>query len=45
MNAMPTCRDCKFYKPIDDTKGDCLGHEVPGDRDAKLCPAKAFTPK
>jgi len=24
----PTCKDCKFYKPIDENKGDCFGHEV-----------------
>ena len=42
---MPTCKDCKFYKEIDKTKGDCYGHEVPGNRDASKCPVKAFQPK
>jgi hypothetical protein len=42
---MPTCRDCKFYKEIDETKGDCYGHEVPADRDAEECPQNAFQPK
>nr|QNO43700.1 hypothetical protein CIGHHIFM_00003 [Methanosarcinales archaeon ANME-2c ERB4]QNO43904.1 hypothetical protein NANOEKIO_00003 [Methanosarcinales archaeon ANME-2c ERB4]QNO44457.1 hypothetical protein ELEJOALA_00003 [Methanosarcinales archaeon ANME-2c ERB4]QNO44654.1 hypothetical protein GAFOMAFF_00023 [Methanosarcinales archaeon ANME-2c ERB4]QNO45189.1 hypothetical protein KDMJNAGO_00003 [Methanosarcinales archaeon ANME-2c ERB4] len=28
---MPVCRDCDFYKPIDDSVGDCFGIEVPGD--------------
>ena len=23
---MPTCKECKFYKPIDDSKGSCFGH-------------------
>jgi hypothetical protein len=39
------CRDCKYYKPIDDEKGDCFGHIVPGDMPAEKCPAKAFVPK
>jgi len=42
---MPTCKDCKFYKKIDATKGDCFGHEVSPTRDAAQCPAKAFQPK
>jgi len=42
---MPTCKDCKFYKPIDETKGDCFGHEVLADMDADNCPAGAFQPR
>lgn len=42
---MPTCKDCKFYKEIDATKGDCFGHEVNPDRDVSECPANAFQPK
>jgi len=41
---MPTCKDCKFYKAIDEVKGDCFGHEVPADKDVKECPANAFQP-
>ena len=43
--AMPICKDCKFYKPKDETKGDCFGHEVPADMNVEQCPAKAFQPK
>jgi hypothetical protein len=42
---MPKCRDCKFYKEVDEAKGDCFGHEVLGNRDASECPANAFKPK
>lgn len=42
---MATCKDCKHYEPIDETKGNCFGHEVPADRDVSECPANAFTPK
>jgi hypothetical protein len=42
---MPTCKDCKFYKEIDETTGDCFGHEVQADRGASECPANAFQPK
>ena len=42
---MPTCKDCKFYEPVDKTKGNCFGHEVDADMDAEDCPAKAFQPK
>ena len=37
-----TCKDCKYYKPIDEARGDCFGHEVPADMLAEQCPAKAF---
>jgi hypothetical protein len=37
-----TCKDCKFYKPIDKTKGDCFGHVVPVDFDPDKCPTKSF---
>ncbi len=39
------CRDCKFFKPIDDTKGDCFGHEVAADTDVKNCPQQAYQPR
>jgi len=42
---MPTCKDCKFYEPIDEVKGNCFGHEVLADMDIEECPAKAFQPK
>lgn len=44
---MPTCKDCKYFKPLEDKPGfgECYGHEVPADMDADKCPAKAFAPK
>ncbi|MFX0073387.1 MAG: hypothetical protein ACFFAO_20100 [Candidatus Hermodarchaeota archaeon] len=42
---MAQCKDCKFYKPIDDTKGDCFGHEVAATRNAEECPTKSFQPR
>lgn len=42
---MPTCEDCKHYKPVDEETGDCFGVEVKGDMNADDCPAKAFEPK
>ena len=42
---MPVCRDCKFYKPIDDAVGDCFGVEVPGDMDVSKCPADTYQPQ
>lgn len=40
-----SCKDCKCYKPIDETKGDCFGHGVPADMSVEQCPAKAFEPR
>jgi len=42
---MATCKDCKFYKPIDETKGDCFGHEVPAITNVDNCPTKSFQPR
>jgi hypothetical protein len=44
---MSTCNECKFYKPIDETKGECftVGSEAPADRDAGRCPIRAFQPR
>jgi hypothetical protein len=42
---MPTCNQCKFYKPVNPEKGDCFGKEIPGDMDASECPVNAFRPK
>ena len=41
---MTTCKDCKFYEPLDKTKGKCFGHEVAADQDISRCPKKAFKP-
>ena len=40
-----TCKDCKYYRPIDEEKGDCFGHVVPADMPVEKCPAKAFEPR
>ncbi len=42
---MAQCKDCKFYKPIDETKGDCFGHEVPATLDTEKCPTNSFQPR
>ena len=42
MMRTPTCKDCKFYKSIDKTKGNCFGHEVPADMDVEKCPVKVI---
>lgn len=42
---MAECKDCKYYKPLDDTKGDCFGHEVPAGLDSNNCPTKSFQPR
>ena len=42
---MAQCKECEFYKPIDNVKGDCFGHEVPGNLDASKCPANSFKPR
>jgi len=42
---MPTCKDCRFYKPIDDKRGNCFGHIVPRDMPTEKCPKKAFQPR
>ena len=41
---MPTCKECKFYEPIDDGRGSRFGHEVPGDRETSQCPTRTFIP-
>jgi hypothetical protein len=43
---MAVCLNCKFYKPdpTDPNTGYCFGHEVSGDTDAALCPAKVYEP-
>ena len=45
--TMPTCRECKHWKPIPEetNMGDCFGHKVPGDLDVQHCPAHAFAPR
>ncbi|MBE0515994.1 MAG: hypothetical protein IBX41_01205 [Methanophagales archaeon] len=44
---MPTCKDCKFYTPVTETTGNCsnLGSEVLADKDAGMCPMRAFQPR
>ena len=42
---MTQCSECKFYKPIDETKGDCFGHEVPATTNVENCPTKSFQPR
>lgn len=44
---MPTCKDCKFFKPKEDKAGfgDCFGHEILADMDTEKCPTKSFQPK
>lgn len=42
---MPKCKECKFYKKIDETKGDCFGHTVPANCDVNNCPTKSFQPR
>ena len=42
---MPKCKDCKYFKPLDDKMGDCFGVEISGERDADECPTNAFEPK
>ncbi|HOI40997.1 MAG TPA: hypothetical protein PL168_09730 [Methanobacterium sp.] len=42
---MPQCKECKFYKPIDNEKGNCFGQEIPGDMDTDKCLVNAFRPK
>jgi hypothetical protein len=41
---MPTCRDCKFYKAVDERMGDCLGYEVLAKTPAEKCPTKSYQP-
>ena len=42
---MAQCKECKFYKPLDDSKGDCFGHEVPAGTDVNHCPTKSYQPR
>jgi len=42
---MAQCNECEFYKPIDEIKGDCFGHEVPSDSDVSNCLTNSFKPR
>lgn len=42
---MALCKECKHYKPVTETNGDCFGFEVAANQDADKCPQKAFTPR
>jgi hypothetical protein len=45
VTRMTSCRECRYYVPIDGSWGDCFGYEVPGDRDGRECPFHAFAVK
>jgi hypothetical protein len=45
VKIMTECKECKFYKPINESKGDCFGHEVPANMNTDNCPQKAFQPR
>jgi len=38
------CRDCTYYKPVDDVKGNCFEHKVLGKTPIELCPVQGFEP-
>ena len=42
---MAQCKDCVYYKPIDESKGDCFGHEVPAILEVEKCPTHSFKPR
>jgi hypothetical protein len=44
---MPTCSQCKFYKPKDAKTGECtnVGIVIPPDNDTSRCPIRMFVPK
>ncbi|MFH1225897.1 MAG: hypothetical protein V1684_01250 [bacterium] len=42
---MPTCEECKFYKPVSEREGDCFGHRIPSEMDAEECPTQSFQPE
>lgn len=44
---MPTCSQCKFYKPKDAKTGECtnVGIVIPSDNDTSRCPIRMFVPK
>lgn len=42
---MSQCKDCEYYKPIDESKGDCFGHEVPATMNVENCPTHSFKPR
>lgn len=39
---MAKCKDCKYYKPINEVQGNCFGHEISADKSAEECPSKSF---
>ena len=45
IRVMPYCNDCKFYKEVDGSKGDCFGCIVACDADADECPSDSFHPR
>jgi hypothetical protein len=44
---MPTCSQCKFYKPRDARMGECtnVGIAIPPDNDTSRCPIRMFVPR
>ncbi|MFZ5955148.1 MAG: hypothetical protein ACOYT4_01880 [Nanoarchaeota archaeon] len=42
---MAKCKNCVYYKRINEQKGDCFGHEVPANADTDKCPTKSFKQK
>jgi hypothetical protein len=44
---MPSCKDCKFYEPINYSKGNCFGHDIPvkAHMSEEHCPSNVFHPK
>ena len=38
------CKDCRYYKLIDETKGNCFEHEVRANTPIELCPVQGFEP-
>lgn len=44
MSVSFICKDCKYYKPIDETKGNCFEHKVLANMPTELCPVQGFEP-
>jgi hypothetical protein len=36
------CKDCKYYKPVDEVKGNCFEQEVLAKMPTQLCPVQGF---
>lgn len=44
---MPTCAQCKFYRPRDAKSGECTnsGLAISADSDSARCPGRMYVPK